>query len=150
MFSQASVILSMGGVWQTPPRADTPPTSSRRLLQRAVRILLECILVASLFYVFPVTIFSLKAVSSEKIWRTYWYSCKTCHSSAKFADSFISEMPIFFSCRHWTWWWFGIIFYMILYLFCTFFGKWQRTFLEHITFILIRCNTIKNKFTYWK
>ena len=49
MFSQVSVILITGGrVWQIPPWADTPwsdPPHSRRLLQRTVRILLECILV---------------------------------------------------------------------------------------------------------
>ena len=60
MFLHLSVILSKGGVclsacWnrhplgrnplgQTPPWTDTP-TPSRRLLQRTVRILLECILV---------------------------------------------------------------------------------------------------------
>ena len=47
MFSQTSVILSRGGVWQTPPRADSPgQTLPRRWpLQRTVRILLECIFV---------------------------------------------------------------------------------------------------------
>ena len=59
MFSQASVILfTGGGVLQIPPRADTPSLGqkpprqtspgrqpSRRLLQRTVRTLLECILV---------------------------------------------------------------------------------------------------------
>ena len=51
-----SFCLQWGGVWYT-PRADTPPPrrtpppprpASRRLLQRTVRILLECILVLDL------------------------------------------------------------------------------------------------------
>ena len=61
MFLHLSVILSMEGVWQTPPLSkhprgqtpllgkhlpgQTPPPPGRRLLQRTVRILLECILV---------------------------------------------------------------------------------------------------------
>ena len=51
MFSQASVVLFTGGGGGTPlgrnPQADTPlgrhPPPPRRLLQRTVRILLECI-----------------------------------------------------------------------------------------------------------
>ena len=63
VFLHMSVILSMGGVsqhalGQTPPRADTlrADTSSRQtppnrpLLQRTVRILLECILVYKYFH----------------------------------------------------------------------------------------------------
>ena len=66
MFSQASVILSIGGVSQTFPWADTPyspgrqpsvqtppgqtppPAPSRRLLLRTIRILLECVLVTEI------------------------------------------------------------------------------------------------------
>ena len=51
MFLHVSVILSRGRVWQgrqTPPwLADTPPPKGRPL-QRNVRILLECILVATI------------------------------------------------------------------------------------------------------
>ena len=64
MFSQASVILSTGGgdVWQTPPPGrhppprqtpppgQTTPPPARRPLQRTVRILMECILVAETFW----------------------------------------------------------------------------------------------------
>ena len=60
MFLHPSVILSTGGVWQTPPRQTPPPAdpppgrhptlgrhprADRRPLQRTVRILLESILV---------------------------------------------------------------------------------------------------------
>ena len=46
MFLHLSAILFGGGFWQTPP-------SSRRPLQRTVRILLECILVFSNSFTLP-------------------------------------------------------------------------------------------------
>ena len=82
MFSQASVILFTGGVSarQPPPWADTLPLGrplprSRRLLQRTVRILLECILIQQRFTVICILTHTLEQKCKNIICWTflsYW------------------------------------------------------------------------------